>query len=38
MGFVRGAPSVIKNPDGTETQLLNFSELNSLKYSGGFVF
>ena len=26
-----------KNPDGTETQLLNFSELNSLKYSGGFV-
>lgn len=26
-----------KNPDGTETQLLNFSELNSMKYSGGFV-
>ena len=26
-----------KNPDGTETQLLNIGDLNSMKYSGGFV-
>ena len=26
-----------RNPDGTETELLSFSDLNNLKYSGGFV-